>query len=223
MQNVRQIQSEGISIVAQARDTGVMRILIADDHGLVRDTIAMFLESEGMAEVVTVDSLDAAVDAADDKGSFDLVLLDYKMPGMNGLEGLGRMKKANDGRPVAIISGTATPNDAQEAIAAGAAGFVPKALGARSMLSAIRFMAAGEVYAPYDFMRQAEDKTVGNLTERETSVLRGLAEGKSNKEIARDLDLQEVTIKLHVKTLCRKLDAKNRTQAAMIARDMKLI
>ena len=82
---------------------------------------------------------------------------------------------------------------------------------------------AGEVFVPFGFMQQTDEKTVGNLTERETQVLRGLCEGKSNKEIARDLDLQEVTIKLHVKTLCRKLDAKNRTQAAMIAKERRLV
>lgn len=223
MQNVLQLRSN--SIVEKSNRTGsnYMRILIADDHGLVRDTIAMFLEAEGMTEIVAVDTLQAAIEATDKSGSFDLVLLDYNMPGMDGLAGLMRMKEANDGRPVAILSGTATPGIAKEAIASGAAGFVPKTLGARSMVSAIRFMAAGEVFVPYEFMQKAEEKTVGNLTERETEVLKGLAEGKSNKEIARDLDLQEVTIKLHVKTLCRKLDAKNRTQAAMIARDRKLL
>ena len=91
------------------------------------------------------------------------------------------------------------------------------------MVGAIRLMAAGETFFPFNLMQQAEARTVGNLTERETEVLRGLGEGKSNKEIARDLDLQEVTIKLHVKTLCRKLDARNRTQAAMLARDKGLI
>ena len=200
-----------------------MRILIADDHDLVRDTIAMFLEAEGLAEIVSVENLDAALKAAEETGSFDLVLLDFNMPGMDGLQGLERMKNANNNKPVAILSGTASPQIAKDAIAAGAAGFVPKTLGAKSMVSAIRFMAAGETYVPYDFIQQSDTKTVANLTERETEVLRRLCEGKSNKEIARDLDLQEVTIKLHVKTLCRKLDAKNRTQAAMIARDRRLV
>ena len=141
---------------------------------------------------------------------------------MNGLQGLARMKEANDGRPVALLSGNASRAVAEEAIKSGAAGFVPKTLASRSMISAVRFMAAGEIFAPFHFMQQ-DDSTVGNLSQRETDVLRGICEGKSNKEIARDLDLQEVTIKLHVKTLSRKLNARNRTHAAMLARDMNLV
>lgn len=222
MENSSALRPQGKTDPLAAAAFGDMRILIADDHELVRDTIAMFLETEGVDEIIGVESLDAAIDVTRASGSFDLVLLDFNMPGMNGLLGLTRMRNANDNRPVAILSGTATPKIAKEAIEAGASGFVPKTLGAKSMVSAIRFMVAGETFVPYEFMQQVEARTVGNLTERETEVLRGLCEGKSNKEIARDLDLQEVTIKLHVKTLCRKLDAKNRTQAAMIARDRRL-
>lgn len=199
-----------------------MRVLIADDHDLVREVIASFLQGEGVVEVVTSPDLDDAIRAADASGSFDLVLLDYNMPGMNGLEGLGRMITANDRRPVAILSGTASRNLAEQAIRAGAAGFVPKTMSSRSMVSAVRFMAAGEIYAPVKFMQSAEPSG-GPLSQREVEVLRGLCEGKSNKEIARLLDLQEVTIKLHVKTLCRKLNARNRTHAAMIAREQNLI
>ena len=199
-----------------------MRILIADDHDLVRETIGAFLQAEGMTEVFTAATLEEAINIADEHGSFDLVLLDYNMPGMNSLDGLAKMKQANDGRPVALLSGNAPRAVAEEAIKAGAAGFVPKTMGSKSMISAVKFMAAGEIFAPFHFMQQ-DDSKVGDLSERETDVLRGICEGKSNKEIARDLDLQEVTIKLHVKTLSRKLNARNRTHAAMIARDLNLV
>ncbi|MBP0483985.1 response regulator [Sagittula salina] len=199
-----------------------MRILVADDHDLVRETIAAFLDSADIDEVQTVATLDDAVHAANSSGSFDLVLLDYNMPGMNGLEGLGRMREANDGRPVAILSGSATRDVADAALKSGAQGFIPKTLSARSLLTAARFMAAGEIYAPIDFMQKHGEEQGGSLTRRELEVLRGICEGKSNKEIARDLELQEVTVKLHVKTLSRKLEARNRTHAAMIARDRGL-
>lgn len=201
-----------------------MRILVADDHDLVRETIASFLVSSGgIAAVDTAASLDEALQHVAGEYVYDLILLDYNMPGMNGLDGLARMKKAAVKVPVSILSGTASPEIAQQAIEAGAMGFVPKTLGSKSMVSAVKFMAMGEVYAPFEFMQQAQDKTVGNLSERETAVLKGLCKGQSNKEIARDLDLQEVTIKLHVKTLSRKLEARNRTHAAMIAKERNLV
>lgn len=201
-----------------------MRILVADDHDLVRETIASFLTgSDGITAVDTAATLDDALKIVAGEYVFDLVLLDYDMPGMKGLAGLKGMKDAVGTVPVAILSGTASPSIAQAAIEAGAMGFVPKTLGSKSMVSAVKFMAMGEVYVPFEFMQQTQEKTVGNLTERETAVLQGVCEGKSNKEIARDLDLQEVTIKLHVKTLSRKLEARNRTHAAMIAKERNLV
>ncbi|MFW2588008.1 response regulator [Sagittula sp. SSi028] len=199
-----------------------MRILVADDHDLVRETIAAFLDGGDVDEVQTVATLDEALRVTSLSGSFDLVLLDYNMPGMNGLEGLARMREANEGRPVAILSGSASRDVADAALKSGAQGFIPKTLSARSLLTAARFMAAGEIYAPVDFMQKAGTGEGGALTRRELEVLRGICEGKSNKEIARDLELQEVTVKLHVKTLSRKLEARNRTHAAMIARDRGL-
>ena len=93
------------------------------------------------------------------------------------------------------------------------------------MVTAIRAMLAGQVFVPTELLVSDAPQGEGmlSLTRRETDVLRGLCAGKSNKEIARDLDLQEVTVKLHVKTLSRKLGARNRTHAAMIARDEGLI
>ncbi|WP_417720554.1 response regulator transcription factor [Salipiger sp.] len=199
-----------------------MRILVADDHDLVRETIAAFLRSEGVDQVETAATLDDAMARARGSGTFDLVLLDYNMPGMIGLSGLELMIEANDERPVALISGTATPEIAEAAIRAGAAGFIPKTLSSSTIVSAARVMAAGEIFVPYSFMSQPTAGKASELTQREREVLRGICEGKSNKEIARDLDLQEVTIKLHVKTLTRKLDARNRTHAAMIAKELHI-
>ncbi len=200
-----------------------MKILLADDHDLVRDTLAAFLENEPDLGVRTTANLTDALAIVAAEGAFELVLLDYTMPGMDGLIGLTKMIAANAGKPVAILSGTADRNVAEQAIKAGAVGFVPKTLAAKSIVSAVKFMASGEVFAPFGFMHREEVDGNSAITRRERDVLIGLTAGKSNKEIANDLDLQEVTIKLHVKTLCRKLGAKNRTQAAMIARDRRLL
>ena len=201
-----------------------MRILIADDHDLLRETLSMFLASEGSIDTTLASTLDAALDLIQSEEKFDLIMLDYNMPGMAGLNGLKRAMEASGGSPVALMSGIASRSVAEEALSFGAAGFVPKTLAAKTLVNAVRFMAMGEKYAPIDFMT-ADDPTVApnplaqKLSRRELQVLEGLSKGKSNKEIARDLDLQEPTIKLHVKTLYRKIGAANRTQAALIAKE----
>ena len=200
-----------------------MRILLADDHDLVRDTIAAFLTHEAPAEVATAATLDEALDISAENGPFDLVLLDYAMPGMDGLSGLERMLEAAPGVPVAILSGIAANAVAEQAVASGAAGFVPKTLPSSEMVSAAKHMAEGKVFMPVEIMNLADGDGLPHLSKRESQVLSGICEGKSNKEIARDCNLQEVTIKLHARTLCRKLGARNRTHAAMIARNFNLV
>jgi two-component system, NarL family, nitrate/nitrite response regulator NarL len=198
-----------------------MKVLLADDHDLVRETLAVYLMREPGIEISTAADFQTVTKKIKSEGQFDLVLLDYNMPGMNGLQGLAKALELTNGRPVAIISGSAKRIVAEEALAAGAMGFLPKSMAARSLIHAIRFMAAGEKYAPIDFMSTKEgndNPLAAQLTKREIEVLNGLMKGHSNKEIARDADLQEVTVKLHVKTLCRKIDARNRTHAAMIAK-----
>lgn len=218
--NVNALPSRHAQVYGQS---AAMRILLADDHEMVRDTIAAYLETEGRAAVVSVEDYASAMKALAAKSPFDLVLLDFNMPGMNGLDGLAAAKQKHPDQAFAILSGTAPNRVAHEAVDMGAIGYLPKTMGAKSLVNAVRFMIAGETFVPASVMAdkgETEETAFSKqLSQRERQVLQGLCQGRSNKEIARDLDLQEVTIKLHVRTLCKKLNAKNRTHAAMIAKD----
>ncbi len=201
-----------------------MRILIADDHVLVRDTLELLLEQAGGIECTGVSDFAAAERAICEAGPYDLVILDLNMPGMQGLDGLERARQLDGGQRVALISGVVGRDVARQALERGAAGFLPKTLSAKSMVNAVRFMAAGEQFAPIGFMTEPEDAApdsplIRKLTKREREVLACLTRGKSNKEIALDLDILEPTVKLHVKALLRKLSVANRTQAALVAKE----
>lgn len=194
------------------------RILLADDHDLVRETLALYLRQNGLHEVTPVADL-AAAETAMEQDKHDLILLDYRMPGMESLDGLTRMASAYPDVPVALISGAAGGDVARQAIDLGAAGFLPKTLAPDCLIDAVESLLRGAAFFPDEDIQDAQHR----LTPREVEVVRGIAGGKSNKEIARDLGVQEVTIKLHVKTLSRKLEARNRTHAAMRARDLGLV
>ena len=205
-----------------------MRLLVADDHEMLLDMLESYLADAPGFQLIRAPDLDQALAHLHHGARFDLILLDYNMPGMDGLAGLRRALDLAQGQPVALMSGVATRDIAEQAMSMGAAGFLSKTMPARSMVNAIRFMGAGERFLPVELILSAPTpaptgQPLDRLTEREREVLLGLCAGHSNKEIARNLNLSEATVKLHVKTLYRRLGVSNRTQAAMLGRQGGLL
>ena len=217
-----------------------MDILIADDHTLFRDILNKYLER--MDRGYTVDLAADLYEATDmmekDSQKYDLVILDLCMPGMNGFDGLAKFKIKWPDTTVAIISGVAQAWEVSKAIEEGASAFFPKSMSGKALVHAIELVMAGEKFVPVKYaappvhnpmpptsvLRKFSDKTQDefDITKREVDVLKLLAKGMSNQEIADALGLQIVTIKLHVRSICRKLGAKNRTQAALFAQQHQL-
>lgn len=202
-------------------------LLIADDHALVRDTIAAFLQNVEDFHVSTADSFPAAMTLMSSRESFDLLVLDYNMPGMQGIRGIEIAGQKHPETKVVLMSGVASRDAANSAMASGAYGFFPKSLTPASFVSAIRVVLSGERYFPFSLddwkNNQPEDETFASLSDRERQTLEQLSIGLSNKEIARNLDIQEVTVKLHVKNVLSKLGVANRTQAALLAKERHFI
>ena len=201
-----------------------MRLLLADDHDLVRSTLAGLLREHGGYAVTEASDMWQGFSQIVAGPKPDLALLDFSMPGMSIPEGLTRAVKMMSPAPVALLTGTGTPGIARRAMDLGAKGFLTKNMLPEELLVSVRKLLNGEsVVVDHSSTEESGLGDLPHLTPRELDVLRGLCNGLSNKEIARELEVQEVTVKLHVKTLSRKLDAKNRTHAAMLGRDMHLV
>lgn len=208
-----------------------MHAIVADDHPLYREAVRLRLErlfpEAEVAEVATVDELlqfGAGITAR-----LDLILLDLHMPGMAGAGGIGRVVAAFPGTPVVMMSGLARSTDVLEAVRAGAHGFLPKTMAPDLFAAALSLVISGGTYLPAEILHpQAETAAephagLDELTPRERQVLVRLATGAPNKEIGRELDLAEVTVKLHVRQILKKIGARNRSEAAVIATKTGLI
>lgn len=199
-----------------------MRVLLADDHDLVRDAISSMLsQHDETIDVTVAEDLQSALAKCRSEDAFDLVILDLNMPGMSGLTGIRQMVDTSRS-PVMLMSGSARPEDVQAALELGAQGFVPKTLAGKALINAVRLVAAGETYVPISFLRESSfDQSA--LTPRELQVLGQLRHGVGNKEIARNLGITETTVKLHLRNIGEKLDAKNRLEIAIKAIDRGII
>jgi len=207
--------------------SNIMRIILADDHDLIRDTLEAYLQKlDTNIDVLHAATLGQALEAA--KGAVDtsLVLLDLRMPGMNGLAGFRAMQKELPNTPIVIFSGDTNPDLIKAALQAGVAGFIPKTMRALAMINALRLVLSGERYVPDLAMSGDETRGGGNvdsggafsqLTPREREVLGLLVKGNSNKQIARQLKIEEITVALHLRSIYRKLNVASRTQAVRLA------
>jgi DNA-binding NarL/FixJ family response regulator len=181
-------------------------------------------------EVIEAGSLDEALQYAKD---VDLVLLDLQMPGMNGFEGFDRMKAALPEVPIVIVSGYSDKRTINAALERGASGFVPKTATGKTLIRALEGVLDGERYIPSSLLEEndapsifdqtakragpIEDSPLNKLTEREAEALRLLIAGKTNKQIAIALGLQEITVKIHLRNCYKKIGATNRADAVRLA------
>lgn len=204
-----------------------MRILLADDHDLVRDALGALLSHHAPDTQVTLAAtLDEALDQVSTEDGFDAVILDLNMPGMAGLSGVQRMIEAVDPVPVILMSGHARATEVRAALNDGVRGFLPKTLSGNALYTAIQLVISGEVYVPTSVMMEADTNTAQaafGVTPREFEVLEQLRQGLSNKEIARQLASTESTVKLHIRSLATRLEARNRTDIVIRAIDAALI
>jgi len=199
-----------------------IRILIADDHSVVRQGLRMFLDLDADLEIVgEAENGQRAVEMARDLLP-DVVLMDLVMPVMDGLTAIGTIRQELP--DVEVIALTSVLEDASVvgAVKAGAIGYLLKDTQADELCRAIKAAAEGQVQlSPEAASRLVREvrapESPDALTERETDVLRLLARGKANKEIAADLSIGEKTVKTHVSNILMKLGVQSRTQAALYA------
>jgi DNA-binding NarL/FixJ family response regulator len=198
------------------------KVLIADDHPLFREAIrevtARLFASRGWdftcLEAAETKDLFDIVGRDDD---FDLILLDLFMPGSAGLADLAALRGRAPGTPIVVISSLEDASVVRRALACGAAGYVAKSASKEAMMEALRVVLDGGVYAPFGEADARHASTLAapdeSLTTRQVAVLALLAKGRSNKQIARELDISDVTVKAHVTAILRKLGVSTRAQA----------
>lgn len=210
--------------------TGRIRVVVADDHPLYREGVARALADDPVIEVAGQgEDADSAVALALSLKP-DLVLLDLSMPGGGGIEALRRIRGQDAPPKIAILTVSEEDDDVMRALKAGASGYLLKGIGSRELVAIVKDLARGQTYVSptlagriLNAMREGAARKAPNpiddLSKREEDILKLVAEGKSNKEVGLALDLQEKTVKHYMTSILQKLHARNRVEAAVIARD----
>ena len=207
-----------------------IRIVVADDHPLYREGVARSLADDPDIEVVgqATDAAMAVQIAA--TTAPDIVLLDLSMPEGGGLAALERILAMPVPPKVAMLTVSEEDDDVLQALKGGAVGYILKGVGSRELVAIVKDLAAGRSYVSpslaariLNTMRSGDKgpraAPIDDLSKREEDILRLVAAGKSNKEVGRELNLQEKTVKHYMTSILQKLQVRNRTEAALVARD----
>ena len=205
-----------------------LRVLILDDHTLFREGLQGLLEHRGIRVIASIGDGKEGIQAARDLKP-DVILLDMRMPELDGLMVLRRLRQTGLEMPVSILTTSSSEKDLVDALRNGAQGYLLKDMEPDDLVVALLDIVKGKtVVAPTltsvlarvvqgDSVEPEESKPIDSLTPRETEILGLLAEGLSNKLIARELGISDGTVKLHVKAILRKLNVHSRVEAAVIA------
>ena len=207
-----------------------LRVLLIDDHTLFRVGLEGLLASRSIEVVASVGSGWDAQRLVDELDP-DIILLDMRMPGINGLDVLEMLRAKNETLPIVMLTTSTDENDLLKSLRAGAQGYLLKDMEPDQLVLALRDIVSGKTVVAPDLapilakavqgktteQEDKDDSPFSTLTPRETEILALLAEGQSNKAIARNLGISDGTVKLHVKAILRKLEVHSRVEAAVMA------
>ena len=207
--------------------TFLKKILIADDHMMIIDALSAYLRRQAPeATLLSATDIARALAILDEHPDCDVAIFDYVMPGVSGAETFKEIVQRFPRPKIIILSGHVEHERVQMLMQAGVHGVLPKTMASPALLNAVNIILSGETYVPWQLQQPASTNDSAaaagiSLSRREQEVLECVKQGMTNKEIGRELDLQEVTIKLHIGSLCRKYNVTNRTQLAVKALHQK--
>lgn len=210
--------------------SGIRSILVVDDHPLYCDALVASLGR--IFDVDRIDSVSCLADAMNSKCQPDLIMLDLKLPDVEGLSGFVRLRDKRPDVPIVVISAEVSDAQLSDLRSMGCSGYVSKSATPAEFEAALRKVEQGEHVFPdwiTDIQRapqpraEAHDvmRRIADLTPQQTRILRLISDGKPNKQIAYELTLAEATVKAHVTALLRRLGVRNRTQAALLVNGLR--
>jgi DNA-binding NarL/FixJ family response regulator len=212
-----------------------MKVLILDDHALIRDALGRVLtDLVPDAKVIEVCEPQGALAMIESDSGFDLVLLDLALPVMNGMQVLRTLRERHPSVAVVVISASVDRDSVRQAIDHGALGFIPKSSSNEVLKNALRLVLGGGLYVPPEVLGRGAAPVVNppsgrttpaeiGLTQRQAEILALMMKGESNKVICRRLDLAESTVKNQITTILKALNVSSRTQAVLAVNSLGLM